>query len=62
MASILAWAPEALASVIALADGVASELADGQYRLVLNTGPKAGQSVFHAHAHLLAGGELPGFD
>ena len=52
---------EGLAGVIALADGVSSELADGQYRLIFNTGPKAGQTVFHVHAHLLAGGELPGF-
>jgi histidine triad (HIT) family protein len=48
--------PAGLASVIGLADGVASELADGQYRLVFNTGPKAGQTVFHVHAHVLAGG------
>lgn len=59
--ALAATAPDELASMVALADGVASELADGQYRLVFNTGPRAGQSVFHVHAHLLAGGELPGF-
>ncbi|WP_454858768.1 histidine triad nucleotide-binding protein [Promicromonospora soli] len=61
VAAFAASAPDELASVIALADGVAGELGDGQYRLIFNTGPKAGQTVFHVHAHLLAGGELPGF-
>ena len=62
VSALAASDPTSLASVIALADGVASEVADGQYRLVFNTGPKAGQSVFHVHAHLLAGGDLPGFE
>lgn len=30
-------------------------LATGGYRVVLNTGPDAGQSVLHIHAHLLGG-------
>ena len=29
------------------------------YRLVVNTGPDAGQSVFHLHLHLIGGRSLP---
>src|SRR5690606_21216547 len=60
VSALAASAPEVLADVVALADGVASDLADGQYRLVFNTGPKAGPAVFHVPAHRLAGGQLPG--
>ena len=31
------------------------------YRLSINTGPDAGQSVFHIHMHLIAGRPLPIF-
>ena len=28
---------------------------DGGYRVVLNSGPQAGQTVFHLHLHVMAG-------
>jgi histidine triad (HIT) family protein len=28
------------------------------YRVVFNTGPQAGQTVWHAHAHVLGGRDL----
>ena len=31
------------------------------YRLQLNTGEHAGQTVFHLHVHLLGGTQLPAF-
>jgi histidine triad (HIT) family protein len=48
--------PELLAEMIGLANSVAAEHSDGGFRLVFNTGPSAGQTVFHVHAHVLAGG------
>ncbi|MGE0354912.1 MAG: histidine triad nucleotide-binding protein [Gemmatimonadales bacterium] len=46
-----------LGGLMAFAADVASELgldANG-YRIVTNTGPDGGQSVFHLHLHLLGG-------
>jgi histidine triad (HIT) family protein len=31
------------------------------YRVIVNAGPGAGQTIFHLHWHLLAGPTLPGF-
>jgi len=52
--------PELLAELVALAKDIADEHADGQFRLVFNTGQNAGQTVFHVHAHVLAGGLAEG--
>jgi histidine triad (HIT) family protein len=41
----------AFARDIAVAEGIA----EGGYRVVLNTNANGGQSVFHLHAHLLGG-------
>lgn len=37
---------------------VAQQLGLTDYRIVTNNGPDAGQTVFHLHFHLLAGGKL----
>ncbi|MCL2594857.1 MAG: HIT domain-containing protein [Promicromonosporaceae bacterium] len=57
--STLAAADAALlAEVVEVADVAATELADGQYRLIFNNGPRAGQSIFHVHAHVIGGTQL----
>ncbi len=48
--------PGLLAEVVGLANSVATEHSDGDFRLIFNTGEGAGQTVFHVHAHVLAGG------
>ncbi|MFF2369061.1 HIT domain-containing protein [Agromyces sp. NPDC058110] len=48
--------PALLAELVEVARGIAADLADGDFRLVFNTGAGAGQTVFHVHAHVLAGG------
>lgn len=48
--------PTLLTEMIGLANSLAAEYADGDFRLVFNTGEGAGQTVFHVHAHVLAGG------
>lgn len=47
--------PDLLAHMVATARRIADERAGGQFRLVFNTGEAAGQTVFHVHAHVLAG-------
>ena len=60
-----------LATLAAAGDGLLAELAaqahqvavdegigDSGYRVVFNTGPEAGQTVAHAHAHVLGGRSL----
>jgi histidine triad (HIT) family protein len=55
-AELAAASPAELADVVLLARTVAErEELGGDYRLVFNTGAGAGQSVFHAHLHLLGG-------
>lgn len=55
VAELAAGDPALLAQIVATAQRLADEHAGGQYRLIFNTGENAGQTVFHVHAHLLAG-------
>ncbi|WP_328900117.1 histidine triad nucleotide-binding protein [Streptomyces sp. NBC_00441] len=56
-ASLGAAEPQALADVLCEAGNVAAddEIDGTGYRVVFNTGAGAGQTVFHAHAHVLGG-------
>jgi histidine triad (HIT) family protein len=52
--------PALLAELVSVSQGLAREHSDGEFRLIFNTGANAGQSVFHVHAHVLAGGLTEG--
>ena len=56
LATLVGADPALAAEVLAAATDVARQegLAEG-YRLVVNTGADAGQSVFHLHVHVLGG-------
>ena len=52
-AELAAKSPVGLSALFAAADQLAIESGLTGYRTVFNTGADAGQSVFHAHLHLL---------
>ncbi|HEY0493964.1 MAG TPA: histidine triad nucleotide-binding protein [Candidatus Dormibacteraeota bacterium] len=49
-----------VSKLITVANKIADDrgVAQDGYRLVFNTGPQAGQSVYHVHLHLLGGRAL----
>lgn len=47
--------PVQLDHIVEVAQSIADKEFHGEYRLVFNTGRDAGQTVFHAHAHVLTG-------
>lgn len=55
VSELAAGDPALLSEVVAIAKSLADEHSAGQYRLIFNTGPRAGQTVFHVHAHVLGG-------
>ncbi|BDH03876.1 histidine triad nucleotide-binding protein [Streptomyces seoulensis] len=54
-AELAAQAPQLAADVLAETRGVAEGESLESYRTVFNTGSGAGQTVWHAHAHVLGG-------
>jgi len=54
-AELSANAPGVLSEMHGAAAKIAADLKLDGYRSVFNTGASAGQSVFHAHLHILAG-------
>jgi len=59
LAELAASHPEAALAVLTLAQQVAADDGVGDaHRLVCNNGADAGQSVFHAHVHVLGGRPL----
>ncbi|MEU5436913.1 histidine triad nucleotide-binding protein [Streptomyces sp. NPDC020719] len=56
-ASLAAAEPAVAADLLRAAGEIAGDekIAGTGYRIVFNTGSGAGQTVFHAHAHLLGG-------
>ena len=47
--------PELAAALVAAVRATAAALQLAEFRTVFNTGPSAGQTVEHVHAHLLSG-------
>lgn len=50
--------PDALVELVQVAHRIAALEGHDDFRLVFNTGERAGQSVFHVHGHVLAGRDM----
>ena len=60
IATLLQASPELLAEMLVLARRVAEEqgIAREGFRIVINTHPQGGQSVYHLHMHVLGGRQM----
>jgi len=58
LAAVAAADPGLTARLAATCTAVATQEDLASYRIVFNTGPGAGQSVFHVHGHVLGGRSL----
>jgi histidine triad (HIT) family protein len=46
--------PEQLLDLMQLGCKIAENMTEGSFRFTFNTGAEAGQTVFHAHGHILS--------
>jgi histidine triad (HIT) family protein len=51
--------PALLPRIVSVAQTLADQYANSDYRLIFNRGLSAGQTIFHVHAHLLSGQIYP---
>lgn len=58
---IAAMPDEEAARMLRFVAETAARVGLEDYRVVVNVGPSAGQTVYHLHWHVLGGGTLPGF-
>ena len=49
-----ASSPSVLSELMTAANNLAQEHTNGSFKLQFNTGSEAGQTIFHAHAHVLS--------
>ena len=54
VAELSATNPAQLSELMSLAVKLAGEYTNGSFKLQFNTGAEAGQTIFHAHAHVLS--------
>lgn len=54
VAELSATNPAQLSELMSLAVELAGEYTNGSFKLQFNTGAEAGQTIFHAHAHVLS--------
>lgn len=58
VAAIAAEAPDVLSEMALVAQSIADNECGGEFRWIFNTGAAAGQTVFHAHGHVMNAGSL----
>ncbi|MFZ4107829.1 MAG: histidine triad nucleotide-binding protein [Candidatus Planktophila sp.] len=57
-AELASISPAVLSELFSVANEIAASRGLSGYRTIFNTGEEAGQSVFHAHLHLIGGRAL----